>query len=126
MDIVVHPLRWFFCFLGCGSFHFVPCIPPFCWVLWFCFMIGRVSSFGGFPKMHASDSDPRFPQCAAKKTKAGLSLPRYFFVPTFLLYNYINSLQCLTFSLLRNILQNSSPSESHGTCSMLLVLGPKS
>ncbi len=35
--------RWFFCLLGCGSFHFVPCIPPFfgCFGL---FLIGSVSS----------------------------------------------------------------------------------
>jgi hypothetical protein len=33
-----------FCLLGCGSFHFVPCIPPFLGAL-ICFMIGRVSSF---------------------------------------------------------------------------------
>jgi hypothetical protein len=46
-DIVVRPLRWFFCFLGCGSFHFVPRIPPFLGALVF-FMIGRVSSFDGF------------------------------------------------------------------------------
>jgi hypothetical protein len=26
---MVHPLRWFFCLLGHGSFHFVPCFPPF-------------------------------------------------------------------------------------------------
>ncbi len=25
---VVRPLRWFFCLVGCGSFHFVPCILP--------------------------------------------------------------------------------------------------
>jgi len=27
VSLVVHPLlRWFFCLLGLGSFHFVPCI----------------------------------------------------------------------------------------------------
>jgi hypothetical protein len=37
------PLRFtllggsFFCLLGHGSFHFVPCIPRFFWVLWFIF-----------------------------------------------------------------------------------------
>jgi hypothetical protein len=29
VPFVVRPLRWFFCLDGCGSFHFVPCIPPF-------------------------------------------------------------------------------------------------
>jgi hypothetical protein len=29
VPFVVHLLRWFFCFLGRGSFHFVPCITPF-------------------------------------------------------------------------------------------------
>jgi hypothetical protein len=29
VPLVVCPLRWFFCLLGCESFHFVPCIPPF-------------------------------------------------------------------------------------------------
>jgi hypothetical protein len=30
VPVVVCPLRWFFfCLLQCGSFHFVPCIPPF-------------------------------------------------------------------------------------------------
>ncbi len=28
VPIVVHPLGWFFCRLGHGSIHFVPCIPP--------------------------------------------------------------------------------------------------
>ncbi len=65
-DIAVRPLRWFFCFLGCGSFHFVPRIPPFLGALVF-FMIGKVSSFGGFQKMDASDPDQRFPQCASKE-----------------------------------------------------------
>ncbi len=32
--LVVCPPRWFFCFLGHRSLHFVPCIPLF-WVLWF-------------------------------------------------------------------------------------------
>jgi hypothetical protein len=26
---VVCPLRWFFCLLGGGFFHFVPCVPPY-------------------------------------------------------------------------------------------------
>ncbi len=34
---VVCSLRWFICLLGHGSFHFVPCFPPF-------FLDGRVSS----------------------------------------------------------------------------------
>ncbi len=29
VPIMVHLFRWFFCFLEHGSFHFVPCIPPF-------------------------------------------------------------------------------------------------
>ncbi len=29
VPLKVCPLRWFFCLLGHGSFHFVPCIPPF-------------------------------------------------------------------------------------------------
>ncbi len=29
VSFVVHLPRWFFCLLGCGSFHFVPRIPPF-------------------------------------------------------------------------------------------------
>jgi hypothetical protein len=29
VPLVIRPLRWFFCFLGCGSFISVPCIPPF-------------------------------------------------------------------------------------------------
>jgi hypothetical protein len=29
VPIVVRPLSWFFCLLKHGSFHFVPCIPPF-------------------------------------------------------------------------------------------------
>jgi hypothetical protein len=42
VPLVVCPFRWFFCLLGHGFFHFVPCIPPFfgCFVL---FMIGKVS-----------------------------------------------------------------------------------
>ncbi len=32
--LLVCPLRWLFCFLGHGYFHFVPCIPLF-WMLWF-------------------------------------------------------------------------------------------
>ncbi len=35
VPFVVCPLRWFFRLLGHESFHFVPCIPPFFWVLWF-------------------------------------------------------------------------------------------
>ncbi len=33
VSFVVRPSRWFFCLLGCGSFHFVPFVYPFCWVL---------------------------------------------------------------------------------------------
>jgi hypothetical protein len=29
VPFVVHLLRWFFCLFGHGSFHFVPCMPPF-------------------------------------------------------------------------------------------------
>ncbi len=29
VQLMVCPLRWFFCLLGRGSFHFVLCIPPF-------------------------------------------------------------------------------------------------
>jgi hypothetical protein len=29
VPLVVCPLRWFFCLLEHGSFHFVPCVPPF-------------------------------------------------------------------------------------------------
>jgi hypothetical protein len=29
IPFVVRPLRWSFHLLGHGSFHFVPCIPPF-------------------------------------------------------------------------------------------------
>jgi hypothetical protein len=46
-DIVVHPLWWFFCFLGCGSFPFCSSYSPFFGCFGF-FMIGKVSSFGGF------------------------------------------------------------------------------
>ncbi len=28
VPFVVHLLKWFFCLLGSGSFHFVPCIAP--------------------------------------------------------------------------------------------------
>jgi hypothetical protein len=35
VPFVVHLLWWFCCLLGFGSFHFVPCFPPFFWVLWF-------------------------------------------------------------------------------------------
>jgi len=43
VPLVVQPLRWFFCLLGCGSFPFVPCLPPYfgCFGL---YMIFRVSS----------------------------------------------------------------------------------
>ncbi len=43
VPLVFHPLGWFFCLLGCGSFHFVPFISPFLGAL-VLFMIGRVSS----------------------------------------------------------------------------------
>ncbi len=41
VPLVVCPLRWFFCLLRGGSFHFVPCFPPLfgCFGL---FWIGRV------------------------------------------------------------------------------------
>ncbi len=29
VPFAVPPLWWFFCLLGCESFHFVPCILPF-------------------------------------------------------------------------------------------------
>jgi hypothetical protein len=29
VSLVICPLWWFFCFLGLGYFHFVPCILPF-------------------------------------------------------------------------------------------------
>jgi hypothetical protein len=44
VPFVVSPLRWFFCLLGGGSFHFVPCIPPCFFGCFDLFMIGRVSS----------------------------------------------------------------------------------
>jgi len=34
-SFVVRPLRWFFCLLGCGSFHFVPFVSSFFQVFWF-------------------------------------------------------------------------------------------
>ncbi len=44
VPLVVNPLRWFFCLLGRGSFHFVPCIhSPFFGCFGF-FFIGSVSS----------------------------------------------------------------------------------
>jgi len=43
VPLVFHPLGWFFCLLGCGSFHFVPFISPFLGAL-VLFMIGSVSS----------------------------------------------------------------------------------
>ncbi len=58
MPLVVCPLRWFFCLLGRGSFHFVPCIPP----LFGCFglyLIGRVSSRNHFVPL----MDPRVESC---------------------------------------------------------------
>jgi hypothetical protein len=42
--LVVGPLGWFICLLGCESFHFVPCIRP-CFGCFDYFMIGKVSSF---------------------------------------------------------------------------------
>ncbi len=45
VPFVVCPLGWwFFCLLGCGSFHFVPCIPPF-FGCFGSFMSDKVSSF---------------------------------------------------------------------------------
>jgi hypothetical protein len=43
VPLVLRLLRWFFCFLRQGSFHFVPCFLLFlgCFGL---FMIGRMSS----------------------------------------------------------------------------------
>jgi hypothetical protein len=41
VPLVVCPLRWFICLFGCGSFHFVPCIPPF-FEYFGLFMIGSV------------------------------------------------------------------------------------
>ncbi len=44
VPFVVCLLGWFFCLLGCGSFHFVPCIPPF-FGCFGSFMSDKVSSF---------------------------------------------------------------------------------
>ncbi len=33
-------LRWFFCLLGCRSFHFVPCFPPFWGAFVFLWLVG--------------------------------------------------------------------------------------
>ncbi len=35
IPFVVRPFKWFFHLLEHGSFHFVPCIFPLLWVLWF-------------------------------------------------------------------------------------------
>jgi len=122
--IVIRPLRWFFCFLGCGSFHFVPCIPPFLgalvffydwqgFIIWWFLENGCKWYWSKVPTVCQQRKPMLVWACHGTSSK----LSSYI--------NYINSLHCLTFSLLRNIVQNSSPSESHGTCPML-VLGPKS
>jgi hypothetical protein len=44
VPLVVWPLKWFFCLLGCGSFHFFdPCIPSYFFGCFGLFIIGRVS-----------------------------------------------------------------------------------
>jgi hypothetical protein len=46
VPFVVCPLGWwFFCLLGCGSFHFVPCIQPFFLGCFGSIMSDTVSSF---------------------------------------------------------------------------------
>ncbi len=52
VPLVVCPLRWFFCLLGRGSFHFVPCIHPFLGTLVYFWLAG----FHHWKPIHSSQS----------------------------------------------------------------------